>query len=209
MILALLRRRYTIRRFLFALILVVACATGAAADPYEDALSALQRGDPKLAAWLLRPLAEQGNAQAQIKLGWMYERGQGVPQNDQEAVKWYRKAAQLGYAEAQSSLGAMYFEGKGVPQDNVRAYIWFDLAVQRYLRQGGKNMETTQRRDAIAKQLTSVQMAEAQRLAQQFERRIMQTVSPSPLTTKTYPGPNHHGVICPHGLLRFQSGIPS
>ncbi len=155
------------RRFLFALILVVACATGAAADPYEDALSALQRGDSKLAAWLLRPLAEQGNAQAQIKLGWMYEKGQGVPQNDQEAVKWYRKAAQQGNAEAQSSLGAMYFEGKGVPQDNVRAYIWFDLAVQQYLRQGGKNMETAQRRDAIAKQLTSVQIAEAQRLTQQ------------------------------------------
>ena len=153
------------RRVNFALILVVACATGAAADSYEDALSALQRGDSKLAASLFRPLAEQGDAQAQIKLGWMYEKGQGVPQNDQEAVKWYRKAAGQGNAEAQAFLGAMYF--KAVPPDNVHAYMWFELAVQQYLRQGGTNMETEQRRDAIATQLTSAQIAAVQRLARQ------------------------------------------
>ena len=165
LLLVLLKGRCMMRRVLFALILVVACATGAAADSYEDALSALQRGDSKLAASLFRPLAEQGDAQAQIKLGWMYEKGQGVPQNDQEAVKWYRKAAGQGNAEAQAFLGAMYF--KAVPPDNVHAYMWSELAVQQYLRQGGTNMETAQRRDAIATQLTSAQIAAVQRLVQQ------------------------------------------
>ena len=54
------------RRILFAVILVVACATVAAADSYEDAVSAYNRGDYALAARLLRPLAEQGNASAQF-----------------------------------------------------------------------------------------------------------------------------------------------
>jgi len=153
------------RLSLFAVVLFLASVTGAAADSLEDAVSALQRGDSALAAQLFRPLAEQGNPQAQIKLGWIYEKGQGVQQSDQEAVKWYRKAAGQGNAEAQALLGAMYF--KAIPQDHVRAYLWSDLAIQEYLRQGGKNMETEQRRDAIATQLTSAQIAAIQRLARQ------------------------------------------
>ena len=73
------------RRILFAVILVVACATGAAADSYEDARSAIQRGDYAVAARVFRPFAEQGDAQAQFNLGVMYEKGQGAPharQND-------------------------------------------------------------------------------------------------------------------------------
>jgi hypothetical protein len=165
MLSALLKGRYMMRRALFAVILVLTYATGAAADSFEDALSALQRGDSALAAQLFRPLAEQGNPQAQVKLGWIYEKGQGVKQSDQEAVKWYRKAAGQGNAEGQVFLGGMYFNA--VPQDNVRAYLWFDLAVQEYLRQGGKNLETEQRRDAIGAQLTSAQIAAIQRLARQ------------------------------------------
>jgi len=37
--------------------------------------------------------AKQGNAYEQHKLGWMYANGEGVPENDAEVVKWYRKAA--------------------------------------------------------------------------------------------------------------------
>ncbi len=47
----------------------------------------------------------------------MYGKGQGVPQDDAKAVKWYRKAAEQGYAGAQSNLGVMYGKGQGVPQD--------------------------------------------------------------------------------------------
>ncbi len=45
--------------------------------------------------------AEQGHAEAQSNLGVMYTNGQGVPQDDTEAVKWYRKAADQGHARAQ------------------------------------------------------------------------------------------------------------
>ena len=95
------------RRIFFAVFLVVACATIAAAGPIEEANSAYERGDYTIAERLLRPLAEQGHAGAQTMLGSMYGEGQGVPQDDQEALKWYRKAAEQGHAGAQVNLGVM------------------------------------------------------------------------------------------------------
>ena len=73
-------------------------------------------------------LAEQGDATAQYNLGSMYRTGEGVPENDAEAVKWYRLAAEQGDATAQSNLGIMYDTGEGVPQNNVRAYVWWSVA---------------------------------------------------------------------------------
>ena len=78
------------RRILFAVILVVACATGAAADTFEDADSAYTRGDYARAAQLIRRLAEQGHARAQANLGVMHDRGKGVPPNDQAPLPWWR-----------------------------------------------------------------------------------------------------------------------
>ena len=79
------------RRFLFAVFMVVAGATGAAADSFEDGLSAYERGDYPQAMNLWRPLAAQGDARAQFKLGVMYRHGEGVPKDVQEAVTWYRR----------------------------------------------------------------------------------------------------------------------
>src|SRR6185503_8133210 len=107
----------------------VGCATGAAADSYEDAVAALGRRDFTHAVRLFRPLAEQGNPRAQIRLGRMYANGLGIPQDYQEAVKWYRKAAQQGNINAQNNLGRIYANGKrGVPQDFVRAHTWYTIA---------------------------------------------------------------------------------
>ena len=49
----------------------------------------------------IRCLAEQGNAEAQFSLGFRYDEGEGVPQDSQEAVKWWRKAAEQGHDQAQ------------------------------------------------------------------------------------------------------------
>jgi len=57
-----------------------------------------------------------------------YENGQGVPQDDKEAVKWYRLAAEQGHATAQYNLGVRYAKGQGVPQDYIIAYMWLNLA---------------------------------------------------------------------------------
>ena len=48
-------------------------------DDFQDGLDAYQKQDYKTAHRLWLPLAEQGNAGAQTKLGFLYQHGQGVP----------------------------------------------------------------------------------------------------------------------------------
>ena len=72
--------------------------------------------------------AEQGDAEAQFNLGQMYRKGRGVPQNYEEAVKWYEKAALQGNATAQNNLAGKYTRGQGVEQDYIEAYAWHLLA---------------------------------------------------------------------------------
>ena len=75
--------------------------------------------------------AEQGNADAQYSLGYMYVNGEGVTQNDMTAVKWFSLAAEQGHAEAQYSLGVMYLYGLGVTQDDYRTALkWYSLAAE-------------------------------------------------------------------------------
>jgi TPR repeat protein len=84
----------------------------------------------------LRPLAEQGNAEAQSLLGLLYELGWGVPQDYAEESKWVRRAAEQGNAQNQLVLGAMYDEGKGVPQDYAEAPKWYRSAAEHGISRG-------------------------------------------------------------------------
>jgi TPR repeat protein len=58
----------------------------------------------------------------------MYTEGQGVPQDYEEAVKWWKLATDQGNASAQCNLGAMYTAGQGVPQDYTEAARLIKLA---------------------------------------------------------------------------------
>ena len=78
----------------------------------------------------LMPLAANGDAIAQFKLGFMYYRGNGVQQDYKEAASWYRKAAEQGNAPAQFYLGQMHDIGKGVPQDYQEASSWYRKAAE-------------------------------------------------------------------------------
>ena len=106
-----------------------------------------------------RLAAEQGIAIAQFNLGVMYRNGNGVPENDAEAVRWYRLAAEQGHAIAQSNLGVMYDSGEGVPENDVRAYIWYSVAAA----QGNEIARTN--RDTVADRLTPEQLARGQDMA--------------------------------------------
>ena len=74
--------------------------------------------------------AQQGDAEAQSNLGFMYLIGRGVPEDDAEAVKWYRKAAEQGYALAHCSLGYMHEVGDGVAKDATEAAKWYRKAAE-------------------------------------------------------------------------------
>ena len=79
---------------------------------------------------LFRLAAEQGHASAQYNLGVMYATGEGVPEDDAEAVRWYRMAAEQSNASAQYNLGVMYYTGEGVPGDDAEAARWYRMAAE-------------------------------------------------------------------------------
>jgi len=107
-----------------------------------------------------RMAAEQGDAGAQFNLGLMYGNGQGVPRDFAEAMKWWRKAAEQGLAIAQYYLGMAYANGEGVTQDYISAYMWYDIAPSN----GYK--PATEKRDDLAKEMTSDDIEEAKERAQ-------------------------------------------
>ena len=109
-------------------VLALALFGVARAGPFEDAQAADQKGDYATELQILRPLAEQGNALAELGLGVMYANGQGVPQDFAQAVVWCLKAAEQGDADAQTIVGVMYVNGHGVPQDYAQALIWYRKA---------------------------------------------------------------------------------
>ena len=100
------------------------------AGPLEDGVGAYKRGDYTTALRILRPLADQGSAEAQFWLGAMYEHGQGVAHDFREARHWLRLAAEQGNALAQTFLGIAYGEGQGVIQDFQEALKWTRLAAE-------------------------------------------------------------------------------
>jgi hypothetical protein len=95
---------------------------------YAAGKRAYDKGDHATAFKEWRPLAEQGDANAQCGLGNMYSQGPFAIFNQTEAARWYRKAADQGHAGAQSSLGEMYRYGKGVVQDYAEAARWYRKA---------------------------------------------------------------------------------
>jgi hypothetical protein len=93
-------------------------------------VAALDRGDNATALRIFSYLAQEGNADAQFRLGWMYARGSGVPQDRSEALKWYQLSALQGCGDAQVALAVIYSIGSSVPQDYTEAAKWYRLAAQ-------------------------------------------------------------------------------
>jgi uncharacterized protein len=150
--------------------MVTALAVAVGAEPLEEAQAAHKRGDYATELRLLRPLAEQGNADAQEALGSLYVTGWGVPQDYVEAVRWFRMAAEQGFAEAMDDLARMYVHGQGVPKNYVQAHMWFNLAASRYSGDPFKNYYAGAR-DNLAADMTPEQIAEAQRLAGEWQSK--------------------------------------
>ena len=73
---------------------------------------------------------QSGTRQGSTKLGHAYATGEGVLEDDWEAVKWYRRAAEQGYADAQVSLGIKLATGTDVPEDDWEAMKWFRKAAE-------------------------------------------------------------------------------
>jgi uncharacterized protein len=188
-------------RALRAFLIVEFCflAGAASAGPLEDADADIQRGDYAAAYALTRPIADQGLSAAQLRLGRMYARGQGVAQDYAEAARWFRRASEQGDAAAQESLAFAYYSGQGVAQDYAEAARWYrraadqgdaaaqDILGRTYLDGQGVpqdyvlayvwfnlasvhgDQDAMKARDGIAAKMTPDQIAEAQRLAREWK----------------------------------------
>src|SRR5205085_1819073 len=111
-------------------------------------------------------LAERGNARFQAELGYMYERGRGVPQDYQLAALWYGHAASQGNVRAQHLLGLLYDKGQGVAQDYVEAHKWLNIAAAHA--SNNDRDYYVRIRNAVASKLTRAQIYEAQRRAREW-----------------------------------------
>ncbi len=122
-----------------------------------------------------RKAALQGKADAQYVVGAMYYTGNSVPQDQKLAVSWFRKAAEQGHAEAQHALGLMYrYHVAGMPQDVVLAYMLWNLA------SASGNMNATEQRASIARQMSQEQIEEGQAMS-----RAWRLGTPLPTQSRT------------------------
>jgi len=149
-------------------------------------------------------MAYQGDAAAQHNLGLMYANGEGVAEDDVEAVRWYHLAADQGVADAQFNLGISYDYGEGVPEDDAEAARWYRLAANQGLVEAQSNLgamygsgegvprnlvtayawfnvaavsgqETAiNNRSNVEQQMTPSQIIEAQQLAAEILERIQE-----------------------------------
>ena len=124
--------------FLPFLVLVVGCSDSSGKTRYasssdseakEKLLGTLAIVANNLSAF--RILAEQGEANAQYLLGSVYDHGAGVPEDDKEAVKWYRKAADQGLSSAQFHLAESYRFGEGGEKDESESVRWCRKAAEK------------------------------------------------------------------------------
>ena len=95
-----------------------------------EARTAFDAGGYDEARTLLETAAERGSSTASLRLGRMYETGQGTRKNEQEAARWYRQAAEGGLAEAQFYLSSMYRDGRGVERNLDEAVLWCRRAAE-------------------------------------------------------------------------------
>jgi hypothetical protein len=74
--------------------------------------------------------AQEGDADAELRLAILYAKGEGVAQDFATAANWFRAAATQGLARAQYDLGVLYERGRGMPVDLTEAANWYLKAAQ-------------------------------------------------------------------------------
>ena len=144
-----------------------------------------------------RIAANQGSPYAENVVGITYQRGFHVTQDDAEAFRYFRRAANKIYDRPgntwihspQYNFAAMYAEGRGTAQDYVKALMWFTLAAAfgdtkppaefgvELL--GTSKLTAIEQRDKLMALMTSTQIAEAEKLAREWQPHPVVVIEPS------------------------------
>lgn len=72
--------------------------------------------------------AMNGNIDAQLNLGCIYDQGNGVEQGYTKSVEWLGKAIEQGNTQATFLLGMYFAEGLGVNPSDKKAIHYFNIA---------------------------------------------------------------------------------
>jgi TPR repeat protein len=128
----------------------------------QDFPKANRVDDHHFAVQLYEESAENGDSDAQYKLGLLYLTGNGALQDFAEAAKWLKLAAEQGYGLAQYELGLIYRSGYGLAIDQVQSYVWLNLAAAAGVQQA------VGARDDVMRSLNTRQLAQAQKISRDW-----------------------------------------
>jgi TPR repeat protein len=103
-------------------------------------MEAYNRGDFTAAYRLLEQEAKSGDPEAQVNLGYLFARGQGVFANQGEALRLYSLSAARGDGEGMNAVGYKYQYGTGVNKDIDVAVHWYCKAVEAGNARGMNNL---------------------------------------------------------------------
>ena len=149
---------------ILAILISIMIAIPTYANDFQDGLDAIHETNYKKALKKLMPLAESGHAAAQYNIGVMHEWGNGVPQDNSQALKWYKRSAELSHKDAQNNLGALYSKGEGTEQNFVEALKWFLISAENGSEGGQKNIRI------LEKRMNYEKISQAQKFANDWMR---------------------------------------
>jgi TPR repeat protein len=112
------------------LIVLLAISRYLAADPFEQGMLSLKKGDFAEAFCVWKPLAAQGHTDAAYHLGWLYANGYGLRVDSDKAVHWWTEAAKRGHLEATFALGLAYLNGERVGKNLELSLNWLIRAAE-------------------------------------------------------------------------------
>jgi len=120
------------KNVLFFLFIMALISSNAWANEIDDCLNLSTMNHHKQAFPICLQLAEKGNAEAQDKVGKMYEYGWGVKKDHTLAERWLRKSAMQGLASAQTHLGNFYARRSDmkIKVDMNKALKWYRKAAK-------------------------------------------------------------------------------
>lgn len=118
-------------------LLTMGGVTQSAEDDLETGITAFEMQEYDKAVKLIKPLAEDGIAEAQYFMGTFYYLAAGVKQSDSLAQKWYKlafdqwyTAAEDGDLDAMIEVSLMYHAGQGVQINEKNAEKWLQQAIE-------------------------------------------------------------------------------
>lgn len=95
-----------------------------------NAYALYKAGDYDEARAIWEKLAKKGNTTALVNLANLFQQGQGVTEDQKQAMEYVRKAAELGDARAQHELGIAFEKGAVIERNIESAAMWLKKSAE-------------------------------------------------------------------------------